>query len=150
MTNHESRNGTREPSKGFFRVTEHPLSIDEAYAAVRRDDCGAVALFVGTVRNHHDGRPVRDLSYTAFKEMAEKEFAKIASEAKNRWKIGAVALAHRTGRLAIGEASVIIAVSAAHRAEAFDACRHAIEALKKVAPIWKEEFTETGKTWVSG
>ena len=135
---------------GFLRVTEYPLSIDEVYAAVRKDDCGAVALFVGTVRNHHEGRVVRELSYTAFTEMAEKEFAKIAAEARERWKIGAVAIVHRTGRLAIGEASVIIGVSAPHRAEAFEACRHAIEALKKVAPIWKEEFTETGKTWVSG
>ena len=134
----------------MLRVTDEPLSIDEAYAAVRRDDCGAVALFVGTVRNHHDGKAVRELSYTAFREMAEKEFAKIAAEAKERWEIGEVAIAHRTGRLAIGEASVVIAVSAPHRGAAFDGCRHAIEALKKVAPIWKEEFTETGKTWVSG
>lgn len=134
----------------MYKVTTEPLSIDEAYAAVRRDDCGAVALFVGTVRDHHEGKKVLSISYSAFKEMAEKEFAKIGGEASARWKTGAVYIAHRTGKLAIGEASVVIAVSAAHRAEAFEACRHAIEALKKMAPIWKEEFTETGRAWVSG
>src|SRR5581483_3089575 len=134
----------------MFKVTTEPLSIDEAYAAVRRDDCGAVALFVGTVRNHHDGKAVTRISYSAFKEMAVKEFASIAAEASAKWKIGAVHIAHRTGELKIGDASVVIAVSAAHRAEAFEACRHAIEALKKVAPIWKEEFYETGKAWIIG
>jgi molybdopterin synthase catalytic subunit len=134
----------------MFKVTTEALSIDEAYAAVRRDDCGAVALFVGTVRDHHDGKKVTKISYSAFKEMAEKEFAAIATDAATRWKLGAVFIAHRTGALRIGDASVVIAVSAAHRAEAFDACRHAIEALKKMAPIWKEEFYETGKAWISG
>jgi molybdopterin synthase catalytic subunit len=133
-----------------FKVTTEPLSIDEAYAAVRRDDCGAVALFVGIVRDHHEGKKVVSISYSAFKEMAEKEFARIAAEAAARWKIGAVYIAHRTGKLAIGDASVVIAVSAAHRAESFEACRHAIEALKKMAPVWKEEFYETGKAWISG
>jgi molybdopterin synthase catalytic subunit len=134
----------------MFKVTTEPLSIDEAYAAVRRDDCGSVALFIGTVRDHHDGKKVTKISYSAFKEMAVKEFAAIAAEAQSRWKVGAVYIAHRTGALRIGDASVVIAVSAAHRAEAFDACRHAIEALKKMAPIWKEEFYETGKAWISG
>ena len=134
----------------MFKVTTEPLSIDEAYAAVRRDDCGAVALFVGTVRDHHDGKKVTRISYSAFKEMAEKEFAKIAADAAAKWKIGEVYIAHRTGRLAIGDASVLIAVSSGHRAEAFEACRHAIETLKKTAPIWKEEFYDGGKAWVSG
>ena len=134
----------------MFKVTTDPLSIDEAYAAVRRDDCGAVALFVGAVRDHHDGKKVTRISYSAFKEMAEKEFARIAADAAARWKTGAVYIAHRTGKLEIGDASVVIAVSAPHRAEAFEACRHAIEELKKMAPIWKEEFYETGKAWISG
>jgi len=133
-----------------FKVTTDPLSLDEAYAAVRRDDCGAVALFVGTVRDHHDGKKVTRISYSAFSEMAVKEFAAIAAEAAARWKTGAMYIAHRTGALAIGDASVLIAVSAPHRAEAFEACRHAIEALKKMAPVWKEEFYETGKAWISG
>jgi len=134
----------------MFKVTTEPLSIDEAFASVHRPDCGAVLLFVGTVRDHHDGKKVTKISYSAFKEMAEKEFAKIAAEAAARFKTGAVYIAHRTGALAVGDASVVIAVSSAHRAEAFEACRHAIEALKKLAPIWKEEFTEAGKAWISG
>ena len=134
----------------MFIVTADPLSIDEAYAAVRRDDCGAILLFAGVVRNLHDGKTVTRISYTAFKEMAEKEFARIAAEAAARWKIGKVAIAHRTGELKIGDASLVIAVSAPHRAEAFEACRHALEALKKMAPIWKEEFYEQGKAWIGG
>jgi molybdopterin synthase catalytic subunit len=133
-----------------FKITTEPLSIDEAYTAVRRDDCGAVALFVGTVRDHHDGKKVTAISYSAFQEMAVKEFGAIAEEAMKRWKVGAVYIAHRTGALRIGDASVVIAVSAAHRAEAFEGCRYAIETLKKMAPIWKEEFYETGKSWISG
>lgn len=134
----------------MFKVTTEPLSIDEAVAAVKRDDCGAVAIFVGTVRDHHDGKKVTRISYSAFQEMAVKEFAAIGAEAVARWKVGAVYIAHRTGELKIGDASVVIAVSSAHRAEAFDACRHAIETLKKMAPIWKEEFYEQGKAWISG
>jgi len=133
-----------------FKVTTDVLSIDEAYDAVRRPGCGAVALFIGTVRDHHDGKKVTKISYSAFKEMAEKEFAAIAAEAEKRWKVGAVYIAHRTGALQIGDASVVIAVSSAHRAEAFEGCRYAIETLKKMAPIWKEEFYETGKAWISG
>jgi molybdopterin synthase catalytic subunit len=133
-----------------FKVQTEPLSIDEAYAAVQRRDSGAVALFVGTVRDHHDGKKVERISYTAFAEMAVKEFEAIAREARARWNTGAVYIAHRTGTLSIGDASVVIAVSAPHRAEAFEACRYAIETLKKMAPIWKEEFYETGKAWISG
>src|SRR5204862_2802872 len=98
--------------------TPDVLSIDEAYDAVRRPDCGAVALFVGTVRDHHDGKKVTKISYSAFKEMAEKEFTAIAAEAEKRWKVGAVYIAHRTGALQIGDARVVSAVSAATRAEA--------------------------------
>ena len=134
----------------MIKVTTDVLSIDEAYAAVKRPDCGAVALFVGTVRDHHDGKSVLSLSYSAFKEMAEKEFAKIAADAAAKWPVGAMYIAHRTGKLEIGDASVVIAVSSGHRAEAFEACRYAIETLKKTAPIWKEEFYDQGKAWVSG
>ena len=132
----------------MVKVTTEVLSIDDAYAAVRRDDCGAVALFIGTVRDHHDGKKVTKISYSAFKEMAEKEFARIGAECAARWKTGAVYIAHRTGPLLIGDASVVIAVSSAHRAEAFEACRHAIEALKKDAPIWKRELYPDGSSWV--
>lgn len=135
--------------KNFFKVTAKALSIDAAYRAVRRADCGAVALFVGTVRNANDGKPVRRMRYSAFGEMAEKEFAAIAAAARAKWEIGSVWIAHRTGTLQLTEPSVVIAVSAPHRAEAFAACRYAIERLKKMAPIWKEEFYARGKSWIA-
>lgn len=134
----------------IVKVIRTPLSIDEAMAAVRRDDCGAVAIFAGTVRNHHDGKKVRKIGYSAFTEMAEKELRKIAEEAGRQWVLGDVYVAHRTGDLQIGDLSVVIAVSAPHRAEAFDACRFIIEQLKKSVPIWKEEFYDSGKAWISG
>jgi molybdopterin synthase catalytic subunit len=135
----------------MFKVGPEPLSVEEAYRAVLRNDCGAVDVFVGTVRDHHEGKAVVDLSYTAYKEMAEAEFGRIAAEAAGKWRIGKVYVAHRTGRLGIGEASVVIAVSAPHRAESFEACRYVIEELKKRAPVWKEEFYAAGgKAWVTG
>jgi molybdopterin synthase catalytic subunit len=133
----------------IIRVQEQPISVDEALAAVRRPDCGAVGVFLGTVRNHHDGKKVVDISYSAFREMAEKELGRIVDEAKQRWVLGEVAVVHRVGKLAIGDISVLIAVSSPHRKESFEACRHIIETLKKTVPIWKEEFYETGKAWVS-
>ncbi len=131
------------------KLQDTKLSVDEALAAVKRPDCGAVAVFLGTARNHHDGKKVRRLAYRAYPEMAEKELAKIEEDARGRWKVGQVYIAHRTGDVPIGEASVVIAVSAPHRAEAFEAARFAIETLKKTVPIWKEEFYDSGKAWIS-
>jgi len=136
------------PDRCRLFLTDRPLSVEEAYRSVVREDCGAVALFVGTVRNHHEGKSVREIDYSAFIEMAEKEFARIVMEAEARWSLGHWYVAHRTGKLRPGEASVIVAVSSEHRAEAFEACRFAIERLKKTAPIWKEEFYDEGKAWV--
>lgn len=126
------------------------MSIDEAYRSVLREDCGAVCLFVGTVRSPNEGKDVRAIDYSAFREMAEKEFSQIADEASRQWPLGAWYIAHRVGKLRPGEASVVVAVSAPHRAEAFEACRFGIEKLKKLAPIWKEEFYDSGKAWISG
>jgi molybdopterin synthase catalytic subunit len=135
----------------MVRVTTAALSLDEAHAAVKRPDCGAVAFFLGVVRDHHEGKKVASISYSAFAEMAEKDFARIAAEAKSRWPVGEIYVAHRTGKLEVGDASVLIAVSSPHRAESFDACRFVIEELKKSSPVWKEEFYEAGgKAWVSG
>ena len=131
-------------------ITEKELSVDEAYRSVVRPDCGAVCLFTGNVRNHNDGKKVVDISYSAFGEMAEKEFGNIIDDIRKRWKVGEVYIAHRTGKLKHTDISVVIAVSAPHRAESFEACRHAIEMLKKIAPIWKEEFYDEGKAWISG
>lgn len=130
-------------------ITDKPLSIDAAWEKVVRPDCGAICLFAGTVRNHHEGKKVVELSYTAFDEMAQKEISTILQEADEKWSLGEWYVAHRTGKLKPTEASVIIAVSSAHRKEAFAAGRYAIDELKKRVPIWKEEFYETGKAWVS-
>ena len=137
-------------AKDRFVITTKPLSVDAAYRAVLGRAFGGVAIFAGVVRDHHDGKRVKRISYSAFASMAKKEFARYAGEARRKWKeLGAFYVAHRTGRLAIAEASVIIAVSAVHRAEAFAACRHVIERLKESAPIWKEEFTTRGKAWIT-
>jgi molybdopterin synthase catalytic subunit len=133
-----------------YLITSKPLSVDAACRAVRRKDCGGIAIFAGVVRNHHDGKRVKRISYTAFASMAKREFARYAAEARRKWKeLGSFYVAHRTGRLKYTEASVIIAVSAVHRAEAFAACRYVIERLKESAPIWKEEFYDRGKAWIS-
>lgn len=133
-----------------YKITDHPLSVDEAYRRVVRQECGAVCLFVGTVRNSNEGKEVKAIDYSAFREMAEKEFSRIAEEGSRRWKLGSWYIAHRVGKLLPTEASVVIAVSSPHRAESFDACRFAIEELKKLAPIWKEEFYESDRAWISG
>ncbi len=131
-----------------FLVTARRLSVDTACRAVLRPDCGGVALFVGTVRNHHDGKRVRRISYSAFREMALATFRTIAAEARARHGVRAVYIAHRTGSLRFTEASVICAVSAVHRAEAFAGARYLIERLKRITPIWKEEFYARGRAWI--
>ena len=125
-----------------------PISSDELAATVRGDGDGALALFLGTVRDHNQGRRVLYLEYHAYPEMAEREMRKIEREARERFAVSRVAIAHRTGRLDVGEASVVIAVSAPHRAEALDACRFVIDTLKRTVPIWKKEYFEGGEVWV--
>lgn len=131
-----------------IRITEAPLSIDEAYESVRRRDCGAIALFLGTVRTPDEGREVRTLSYTAHREMAEAELARIAADIERRWPGGALYVAHRLAELAPGEISVLVAASRPHRDEAFAACRALIDELKTRVPIWKEEFSPEGRRWI--
>lgn len=133
----------------MIRLRSGPLSLDEAFSAVRRPDCGAICVFAGTARNHHHGKTVTRLSYSAYEEMAERELERLVEETRWRWNLGEIYAAHRTGDVPIGEMSVLVAVSAPHRAEAFEACRFLIERLKKVVPIWKEEFYESGKAWIS-
>jgi molybdopterin synthase catalytic subunit len=132
-----------------LKLQPGPLSIDEAVASVKRSDCGAVVIFIGMVRDHNEGKKVKRVSYSSFDEMARKEIDKIVSEAKSRWPIGEVHLAHRVGSLEVGDLSVVIAISSAHRVEAFEACRFVIDTLKKTVPIWKEEFYDSGKAWIS-
>ena len=132
----------------MVRMQDEPIRVEDLMTAVRGDGDGAVALFLGTVRNHNAGRRVLRLEYSAYAEMAEGQMAAIEEQASSRFNISRVALVHRQGRLEIGETSVGVAVSAPHRAEAFEACRFIIDTLKKKVPIWKKEFFEGGEQWV--
>ena len=132
----------------MFRVTPKPLKLEEAVTWVTDPEAGAIVTFVGTTRNHNEGRRVIALDYEAYDEMAEKELARIGQEAKERWKITRMAIIHRIGHVPIAEPSVVIAVSAAHRQDAFEACRFAIEEIKKSVPIWKKEIFEGGEVWI--
>lgn len=111
---------------------------------------GAVATFLGVVRNHNAGRSVRYLEYEVYEPLARKSFERIVAEVETRWPGVRLGLHHRIGRLEIGEASVAIAAASAHRADAFAACRYAIERVKQIAPIWKREFFEGGDVWIEG
>jgi molybdopterin synthase catalytic subunit len=132
----------------MFRVTQEPLNLQELIDVVTDPEAGAIATFIGTTRNNNDGRKVIALDYEAYPEMAEKELARLGEEAKQKWQICRMAIAHRLGPVQITEPSVMIAVSAAHREAAFAACRFAIEEIKKTVPIWKKEVFEGGEIWI--
>ena len=133
------------------RVTTDPLSVDEALAHVADPGAGGTCVFVGTVRDHSGHGGVTGLTYESWEELAIERFRELADEVTERWPVCRIGLLHRTGELAVGEISVIVAVSAPHRAEAFDACRHAIERLKHDVPIWKKESLVEGEAhWVMG
>ena len=134
----------------MIEITEAPIDHAAVTNRVRSNQAGAVCTFLGTVRELTGGRRTTALDYEAYPEMALKKLADLEREARGHWPIVEVVIVHRVGHLELGEVSVVIAVSCPHRAEAFEACRFAIEALKKMAPIWKEEFYETGKAWISG
>ena len=106
---------------------------------VRRADCGAVVMFLGTVRDLTDGRQTVALDYEAYGGMAEKKMVEIEQDTRRRWPVGEMVMVHRLGRLEVGEVSVAVALSCPHRAQAFEACRHAIDRLKELVPIWKKE-----------
>jgi molybdopterin synthase catalytic subunit len=135
-------------SGGAFRISEEPLVVDEAVREVASDDAGAIATFIGTTRAHSRGREVVHLEYEAYEGMAEAEMERIAGELRARHEIIDVAIHHRVGPVEIGETSVVIAVSATHRAAAFDACRAAIDTLKQTVPLWKKELYVGGEEWI--
>jgi MoaE-MoaD fusion protein len=135
-------------SGGDFRVQEEPLDLSAVVEQVRDPAAGAIATFIGSTRDHNRGREVVHLEYDAYPEMAEAEMAKIAAEVTERHGVARVAMAHRTGHVPIGEASVIIAVSAAHRGAAMSACRDAIDTLKQTVPVWKKEVFAGGEEWI--
>jgi molybdopterin synthase catalytic subunit len=135
-------------SGGAFRVTDQPLSLEAVAAEVADERAGAVATFSGTVRRQSRGREVTRLEYEAYAEMAEEVMAQLAAELEQRYELCAVAIHHRMGVLGIGEASVVVAVSAPHRQDALAACKDAIDALKETVPLWKKEVYEGGEEWI--
>ncbi len=132
----------------MFRLQPKPLSLDEVVAAVSGPSQGALVTFTGVVRDNSRGRAVVRLDYEAYEAMAVSQLRQIGDELSQRWPGVRTACVHRTGTLSPGELAVVIAVSAPHRAEAFEACRSFIEALKERATIWKKEFGAQGETWV--
>jgi molybdopterin synthase catalytic subunit len=137
--------------RSLVTVTSDVLSTDHVLAFVADPGAGGTCLFVGTVRDHSDAGSVTGLTYEAWPELAEQRLRDLADEMLAGWPIRKVALVHRIGDLGLGEASVVVAVSAPHRAEAFEAARHGIERLKADAPIWKKESLASGEAqWVAG
>jgi molybdopterin synthase catalytic subunit len=138
----------------LLMLTAEPLDLQVAVClalgAGGKGRDGAVATFVGLVRGEHVGRQVIALEYEAYGPLARRAFGTIAHEVAEQWPPARLALHHRTGRLDVGETSVVIAVASPHRAEAFQACRYAIERVKQIAPIWKREIFEGGEAWVEG
>jgi len=139
-----------------FTVTTRNLDLSTVVQIVSSElasadtSAGAIASFLGTVRNENQGRRVERLEYEAYEPLALKAFERIANEARDRWPDARLAVHHRVGRLNIGEVSVAIAAAAAHRADAFAMCRYAIERIKQIAPIWKHEFFKGGDVWIEG
>jgi molybdopterin synthase catalytic subunit/molybdopterin converting factor small subunit len=135
-------------SGGAFRLSEHPLDPADVIEDVRSEHAGAVATFIGTTRIESRGRTVHYLEYEAYGGMAEQVMAELADELRRRYELCEVAIAHRTGRVEIGGLSVVIAVSAPHRADALAACGDAIDRLKEIVPLWKKEVYEGGEEWI--
>lgn len=136
----------------WIGLTEEPLPYAEVAQWAVQPDCGGVVTFAGTVRDSSDGRPgVTTLEYEAYRDKVEPRLATLASEARRRWPdLGRLALLHRLGKMGVGEASVVVAASAPHRQEAFEAARWCIDALKQSVPIWKRETWSTGSDWALG
>jgi molybdopterin synthase catalytic subunit len=129
-------------------IVTGPIELNDLLARVAAPGAGAIATFLGVVRDNSLGRKVRYLLYEAYPPMAIKEMALIEDTVRGKWKIEKIAITHRIGRLEIGEASVAIAVSSPHRREAIEACHHAIDRLKQTVPVWKKEYWEGGEVWI--
>jgi len=132
----------------MFEISDRSIDPATVVAAVNVPAAGAIATFLGITRDHNVGRHVTRLEYEAYPEMAVVEMRKIGDEARQRWAIEGIAIVHRIGVVPVGEASVVIAVAAAHRKPAFAACHFAIDRLKEVVPIWKKEHFEGGEVWI--
>lgn len=134
----------------LFEMTAEPLDANRVVGHVRQNEAGAVALFYGVVRDNNLGRKVLYLEYDAYPEMATKVMERIAGEIRERFGVIEIAIQHRTGRLEIGETSLLVAVSSAHRREAFEACHALVDRFKEEVPIWKKEVFEGGEEWIEG
>jgi len=142
---------TTEPAaEDRYRISPDPLDPVAIAGSVVSDANGALTTFVGLVRDHNAGQRVRWIDYEAHVPLARTVFARIGREVGERWPDASVAIHHRTGRVEIGEASVVIAAASAHRADAFAACRFAIERVKQIAPVWKHEYFDGGEVWIEG
>jgi MoaE-MoaD fusion protein len=135
-------------SGGAFLLSDEPLSLDRVVDEVRSDQAGAIATFTGTTRISSRGRTVVHLDYEAYEGMAEQVMAEIGDSLRSRYELTEIAIHHRVGRVSIGEVSVVIAVSAPHRADALAACKDAIDELKERVPLWKKEVYEGGEEWI--
>jgi molybdopterin synthase catalytic subunit len=134
----------------MFEITSDPLDPAALVEAVRADEAGAIALFYGVVRNENLGRTVLYLEYDAYPEMAIKKMQEVADEVRAKFPVTGVGVLHRTGRLEIGETSLLVAVSSGHRREAFEACHFAVDRIKQIVPVWKKEVFEGGEEWIEG
>ncbi len=132
----------------MFEISETTINVDELHRAVLDSGQGALVDFFGIVRDHARGQRIVALEYHAYKPMAEHKLRQIGDEIKERWGIDAVAIVHRVGNLKIGDTAVMISVASSHRAEAFAACKYAIDRIKQIVPIWKRETGEDGVEWV--
>ena len=133
------------------QLVRGPIDVAGLLSAAARPDCGALAVFLGTTRDHHEGRRVVRLAYEAFEPMALAALESLEREAAGRYEIAACRIVHRLGEVPLSEASVAVIVAAGHRGPAFDACRWAMDELKRSVPIWKKEFfAEGGEEWVKG
>ncbi len=141
---------SRPQETPLVRLQREPIDAEALLAQLKQGEDGAVVVFEGIVRNNTRGRQTLYLDYEAYESMALAEMQALVQDAKQRFAVREIALLHRLGRLKVGETSVWIAVAAAHRAAAFDACRFTIDTLKKTVPIWKKEYFEDGAVWANG
>lgn len=133
-----------------FKVTDQELDPRELEAALAKPENGGVVTFLGVVRNHSLGKEVSYLEYEAYQPMAEKVMAKIAQEIADRWNVQEVGIWHRTGRVDIGEASLLVVTAYPHRREAFEAAMYCVDRIKEILPVWKKEVWSDGESWVEG
>jgi molybdopterin synthase catalytic subunit len=136
--------------KDIYELTDAPIRPDTLHDLVLNNHDGAITTFAGVVRDNTKGRSTQHLVYDAYKEMAEKKMREIGEELKARWEIDCVGMLHGTGKMEIGDISVLIAISSPHRKASLEACHYAIDRLKETVPIWKKEVWEDGEAWIEG